>query len=193
MKATGVRKYLSGGVEVDEADYIFEDKATGNPKYVFKNIMEDARPGYAYKVTFASLFPNFGSEGAQPYAIQSFSRRELLRFNDQIASMHVGERTALNTPYLAADNRTIAMIGGTNQSSGYYNYGWANYQNQYVIKGDAMVTNSISIVFSIEHNTAATGGFTTYYIELEEYEISDNENILLILNERAQGTSNRGD
>lgn len=187
-------KYLSGGVGIEEADFILTDRSTGANKYVFKNIMEDARPGYAYKITFASLFPNFSSKAAQPYAIQNFSRRELLRFTDAEASLHVGERSGtLNTPFLAADNRTIAMVGGTNQASGYYNYSWANYQDQYVIKGDAMVTNSISIVFSLEHNTSVTGEFTGYYIELEEYEISDNENILLILNERSQGTSNRGE
>lgn len=78
------------------------------------------------------------------------------------------------------DNRTIGIYGyNTSEPQGY------NMQNQYVIKGDAMVTQSLSLAVDII-NTSKLGEFATYYIELEEYEVSDNEEILLLLNERAQ-------
>lgn len=194
MKKTGVRKYLSGSVEISEADYILNDRGTGQPKAFFQNIMTDERKGYAYKVTFASIFPNFGGYLAQPFAIQTFSRRELLRFTDATANIHAGVQDGtLNIPSLAGDNRTIGMVGGNNQASAYYNYAWANFQSQYVVKGDALVTESISLCVNVEFNESVTGYATGYYIELEEYEITDNENILLILNEKSQSTSNRSE
>ena len=46
-----------------------------------------------------------------------------------------------------------------------------NFQDQYVIKGDAMVTQSISIGWFADSDTGLTSSVVSYYIELEEYEL----------------------
>jgi len=177
MKKTGRRVYLSGEFRQVEADAVLTGQA------MFKNIFTDERKGYAYKVTFLSSFPNVTiptTPNNVPFALQSFSRRELLRMSQAQLALHSGYRQNLGGGSLAADNRTIGIYGFLTDRLPDSN---SNYQNQYVIKGDAMVTQSLSICANIE-----VGGNIdpTYYIELEEYEVNDDEEILLILNERAQ-------
>ena len=183
MKFTGRRVYLSGGVQFDTADAVRTDGG-GNTTY-FQNIMVDERVGYAYKVTFMSSFPNVASQGNQRnigYALQSYSRRELLRMTNDELTLAAGLHTYLDgSGTLAASNRTIGVYG----SLGDRGAAGTNYQNQYVIKGDAMVTQSLSICVDMSI-AGQTDSACSYYIELEEYEVSDNEEILLILNERAQ-------
>ena len=198
MKKTGRSLCLSGMVGIDDADYVYISDATGAPYAIFQNIFQDMRKGYAYKVTYASLFPNVTFTGTLldlPYAIQTFSVRELRRFTNDDGAVNAGDFSSVpgatrNTgASLAANNRTIGIVGGINSSSARYNHAPYNYQNDYVIKGDAMVTQSISLCVNAE-NQAANSTFTSYYIELEEYDITDNEEILLILNERSQTNSN---
>tara|TARA_Y100001937_G_C7008458_1_gene279806 strand:+ start:210 stop:785 length:576 start_codon:yes stop_codon:yes gene_type:complete len=183
MKPTGKRVYLSGVVRPDTADFIFENGIPNTTAGYMQNILVDERKGYAYKVTFAATYPNTTNQARyfnSGYGIYSFSRRELLRMTQAEGGAHLGY-----TRSLASLNRNIGVVaGGTARFVG-WQIDNSNLQNQYVVKGDAMVTQSISI---------GVGGFgdeisahpATYYIELEEYEINDNEEILLILNERAQ-------
>ena len=91
------------------------------------------------------------------------------------------------TRALAVDNRNVGIVGvpisrvfpvtPVNNLE--------NYQNQYVIKGDAMVTQSLAIGFSVLESQ----GQVSYYIEMDEYEVNDDEEILLILNERSQNAA----
>ena len=87
---------------------------------------------------------------------------------------------------LAIDNRNVGIVGASYSPDLGVTVGTqSNYQNTYVIKGDAMVTQSLSIGwFTDARDPESTQ--VSYYIELDEYEVSDDEEILLILNERAQ-------
>ena len=179
MKKTGRRVYLSGQVLFEEAD-----ASLPGPTTYFQNIMTDERRGYAYKVTFISAFPQVTvplTPGNVPFALQSFSRRELLRMSTAQLELHAGRRANLGGGTLAQDNRTIGIYGYGGERA----YDGSNYQNQYVIKGDAMVTQSLSLCVDME-TLGQTASAATYYIELDEYEVSDDEEILMILNERAQ-------
>jgi len=182
MKRTGRNVYLSGRVGESTADAIYEK--SGTPTVYFQNILVDERRGYAYKVTFMSAFPNVTvapTTGNVPFALQSFSTRELQKMSQASLALHGGHNNQVSS--LSMDNRTIGIYGyNTSEQQGY------NMQNQYVIKGDAMVTQSLSLAVDII-NTSKLGSFATYYIELEEYEVSDNEEILLLLNERAQNAA----
>jgi len=175
MKKTGRRVYLSGIVRQDTAE---KDYAAG--KAALQNILVDERKGYAYKITFASVYPNvtaptrtFGSG----FGIYSYSRRELLRMTDDQAAATLGF-----TRDLAVDNRNVGIVSSVFDTSVPAAATAAtNYQNQYVVKGDAMVTQALSIGFYYGIETQVS-----YYIEMDEYDVSDDEEILLILNERSQ-------
>jgi len=175
MKKTGRRVYLSGIVRQDTAE---KDYAAG--KAALQNILVDERKGYAYKITFASVYPNvtapartFGSG----FGIYSYSRRELLRMTDDQAAATLGL-----TRDLAIDNRNVGIVSSVFDTTVPAAVTAAtNYQNQYVIKGDAMVTQALSIGFYYGIDTQVS-----YYIEMDEYDVSDDEEILLILNERGQ-------
>ena len=107
MKKTGRRVYLSGQVLFEEAD-----ASLPGPTTYFQNIMTDERRGYAYKVTFISAFPQVTvplTPGNVPFALQSFSRRELLRMSDAQLELHAGRRANLGGGTLAQDNRTIGI------------------------------------------------------------------------------------
>lgn len=179
MKSTGRRVYLSGSVRADTADKTFTDLPTGQTGY-FEQIFQDERRGYAYKVTFAAIYPNVTNLlrfNGNAFGIYSFSKRELDRMTDAEAQAFLG-----GTRDLAYLNRNIAIVGypGSKLDEAPTQY---NLQSNYVIKGDAMVTQSLSLGVD---NTTGGGAVCTYYIELEEYDISSDEEILLILNERAQ-------
>ena len=179
MKATGRRVYLSGSVRADTADKSFTDLATGQTGYL-QQIFQDERRGYAYKVTFASIYPNVTNLSrffACPYGIYSFSKRELDRMTDTEAGAFLG-----GTRSLAALNRNIGIVGYPHDSDRTAPLQY-NLQNNYVIKGDAMVTQSLSLGVDTSNGQ---GQVVTYYIELDEYDVTSNEEILLILNERAQ-------
>ena len=181
MKKTGRRVYLSGEVKFEEADAVLEDPI---PKVYFQNILVDERKGYAYKVTFISSFPSVTlppSSNNMPFALQSFSTRELRRMSNEQLALAAGHRANLGGGTLAASNRTIGVYGFLSDKA----YEGSNYQNQYVIKGDAMVTQSLSLAVDMQI-VGQTGSAASYYIELDEYLVTDDEEILLILNERAQ-------
>jgi len=184
MKRTGRSVYLSGAVSFATADAVATDGG-GNVCY-FQNILVDERRGYAYKVTFLSAFPNASQgtgAGNVPFALQSFSRRELLRMSNAELILYSGRNTAVGTSgFIAAQNRTIGIYGnGLAESKDPLGI---NYQNQYVIKGDAMATQSLSLCVDLEI-LGQSDSSATYYIELEEYEVTSDEEILLILSERA--------
>ena len=185
MKKTGRRVYLSGIVREDTAEKIHVDG--GANAGAFQNILVDERKGYAYKITFASVYPNvtnparlFGSG----YGIYSYSRRELLRMTDEQAAAALGY-----TRDLAIDNRNVAIVGQPlSRDNGVTPGTSMNYQNQYVIKGDAMVTQALSIGWFTNADTDSSFQ-VSYYIEMDEYDVSDDEEILLILNERSQNAA----
>mgnify|MGYP003111567312 CR=1 FL=1 len=186
MKRTGRRVYLSGVASVNDADAFIGNDPTRTDAY-FKNILTDERKGYAYKVTFASYFPDIGFDTntvrATPYAIQTYSSRDLRRMTDA-QMIHASGRST--TGHLASDNRTVGVVGmyDTNGDNALL-----PYQTNYVVKGDAMITESLSIMVASE-NTGPTASKMSYYIELDEYTVNDNEEILLILNEKAQNAGN---
>lgn len=181
MKSTGRRVYLSGSVREDQAEKVIDKGPLG--KAALQSILVDERRGYAYKVTFASTYPNVTNPNRfQPagFGIYSFSRRELLRMDDATAGAFLGFTRELSTL-----NRNIAIVGMPPMKALNDNNFQPNYQNQYVIKGDAMVTQSLSIGWYLDADEIASTE-TNYYIELEEFTVSDDEEILLILSERGQ-------
>ena len=187
MKKTGRMVYLSGVVGYDTADALLGSDPT-RPVAYFQNILTDERKGYAYKVVFASTFPNIASSPSYrniPYVIQTFSARELRKMTQ--AQLTVAAGNYQTRPQGIADNnRTVGIVGQYDANNDVVNL---PYQTNYVIKGDAMVTEALSLSVECSNNTL-TGSRTSYYIELEEYEVNDNEEILLLLNERAQNAGN---
>jgi len=183
MKRTGRSVFLSGAVSFATADAVATDGG-GNVCY-FQNILVDERRGYAYKVTFLSAFPTACKStgpGNVAFALQSFSRRELLRMSNAELILYSGRNTAVGTSgFIAAQNRTIGIYGNNTREGA---LAGVNFQNQYVIKGDAMATQSLSLCVDMEL-LGQTDSSATYYIELEEYEVTSDEEILLILSERA--------
>jgi len=182
MKRTGRTVYLSGAVSFATADAVLSSGLT-NVAY-FQNILVDERRGYAYKVTFMSAFPSASvatGPGNVPFALQSFSRRELLRMSEAELQLYSGNNTAVGTSgFIAAQNRTIGIYANHSEKG----FSEVNYQNQYVIKGDAMATQSLSLCVDLLA-LGQSDSSATYYIELEEYEVTSDEEILLILSERA--------
>tara|TARA_Y100000592_G_C5464946_1_gene316175 strand:- start:908 stop:1462 length:555 start_codon:yes stop_codon:yes gene_type:complete len=179
MKKTGKTVYLSGEVSYDTADAVYVNG--GKNENYFQNIMTDERKGYAYKVTFVSMFPTVGTNPtslANSFAVQTFTARELRKASNDTLALHAGKKNVS----MAADNRTVAVCGITDKNATLIPQG---YQVDYVTKGDHMVTEALSLCVEML-NTGQTDSKTGYYIELDEYTVSDNEEILLILNERAQ-------
>lgn len=182
MKKTGRRVYLSGVVREDKADKLYI--VGGDTVGALQNILVDERKGYAYKVTFATIYPNVTNRDRcfiSGYGIYSYSRRELLRMTDDQASMALGYNRSL-----ASDNRNVGIVGlpvGAARAPTLENV--YDYQNNYVIKGDAMVTQSLAIGWQSNGGDDSSVQ-VNYYIEMDEYEVNDDEEILLILNERAQ-------
>jgi len=192
MKKTGRRVYLSGICGFETADAVI-NKTPGDPttseQYYFQNILVDERKGYAYKVTFASTFPDvsaFPVKRDVPYALQTFSTRELRKMTPTQLQAAAGIPTAKG---LAAHNRTVGIVGSWNTDTGSGKAATPGYQNNYVIKGDAMITEALSICVN-GITLGRTGSEMSYYIELDEYQVNDNEEILLLLNERAQNAGN---
>lgn len=185
MKRTGRTVYLSGKVAPNTADAIYTNGGTQTA--YFQNILVDERKGYAYKVTFVSSFP---SVTQSPYsddnnfALQTFSARELRKMSNDDLALHSGHKNVS----LAADNRTIAIVGSRNEREGTVNRS-IGYQTNYVTKGDAMITEALSICAEMINGGISSSG-ATYYIELDEYKVNDNEEIMLLLNERAQNAGN---
>jgi len=183
MKKTGRRVYLSGVVRQDKAEKLYV--VGGATVGALQNILVDERKGYAYKVTFASIYPNVTNRARcfiSGYALYSYSRRELLRMTDDQASMALGYNRSI-----ASDNRNVGIVGlpvGAARAPSLEDY-VDNYQNSYVIKGDAMVTQSLAIGWQPDGGDDSSFE-VNYYIEMDEYEVNDDEEILLILNERAQ-------
>tara|TARA_B100000459_G_C8591845_1_gene208132 strand:- start:438 stop:1028 length:591 start_codon:yes stop_codon:yes gene_type:complete len=192
MKKTGKSMCISGQVSYETADFIYTDGG-GTQTVYFQNVFQDERKGYAYKVSFASMFPDVtvtGTTRDNPFAIQTFSKRELSRFTDTLAGSMAGYTVTSYRPSLASNNRTIGIVGGISSTSSTFNHAPYSYQTDYVIKGDAMVTQSISLAVNMV-NKGSTDSMASYYIELDEYKVDDDEEIMLILNERSQGNSNR--
>lgn len=185
MKRTGRTVYLSGRVSPTTADAIFNNGL--NDAAYFQNILVDERKGYAYKVTFVSSFPSVTQSSYSDdniFALQTFSGRELRRMTNAELQLHAGERLVS----LAEDNRTIAIVGSRDVREGTVNRD-VGYQTNYVTKGDAMITEALSICADML-NGGFSGSDVTYYIELDEYTVNDNEEIMLLLNERAQNAGN---
>lgn len=194
MKATGRRVYLSGIVNFEDADaYVRKDATdpTSTVMVAFKNILTDERKGYAYKVTFASVFPDVASSTPCkrdiPYSLQTYSRRELRQMDEFALRNAVGYGTRQG---VAGHNRNVGVVGRWElQHNNNFRPAANPMQGDYVIKGDAMITESLNVAFDLT-TRGATDSAMSYYIELDEYTVNDNEEILLLLNERAQNAGN---
>jgi len=194
MKKTGRRVYLSGIVNAEDADAIAlknPTDPTSTQQIAFKNILTDERKGYAYKVTFASVFPDVAAitpeKRMTPYALQTYTRRELRQMSQSALRNAAGDGTRQG---VAAHNRNVGVVGRfTLQANSAFGPAANPYQTDYVIKGDAMITEALSVAFQLV-TLGPTSSAMSYYVELDEYIVSDDEEILLLLNERAQNAGN---
>jgi len=194
MKRTGRSVYLSGIVNAEDGDaFVTKDPAdpTSTRQVVFKNILTDERKGYAYKVTFASVFPDVAATTEEkrmtPYVLQTYTGRELRQMSQAALRNAVGIDTRQG---VAAHNRNVGVVGRFALApNSTFKPVPNSYQNDYVIKGDAMITEALSVAFQLT-TLGLTNSAMSYYVELEEYTVSDDEEILLLLNERAQNAGN---
>lgn len=194
MKRTGRRVFLSGIVNAETADAVATKDPTdpsSSAQIAFKNILTDERKGYAYKVTFASIFPDVAATTPEkrttPYVLQTYTRRELRQMSQNALRNAVGDGTNQG---VAAHNRNVGVVGRWEFAPNSTFKPAANpYQGDYVIKGDAMITEALSVAFQLV-TIGQTDSAMSYYVELDEYTVNDDEEILLLLNERAQNAGN---
>jgi len=179
MKKTGRILYISG--QVTQTDIVVP--AGGGSDYGLVPIWENERRGYGYLVRFVGSFPGLttpAQRGNSDYLLTTYSARDLERLTQTAAGINyalqiIGAQGGMPP---AENDRVLACYSGDN-----VNKGVDRYHNG-IIKRDALVVQSISLgINSVE------GAPITYYIELEEYELSDDEMVLALLQESSQNVA----
>tara|TARA_Y100001972_G_C7651195_1_gene327477 strand:- start:1345 stop:1887 length:543 start_codon:yes stop_codon:yes gene_type:complete len=174
MKFTGRTLYISGTVTTQDITSGGQPTNTG-----LISIWENERNNYGYLVRYISAFPNPGRSvvNAQPFILTTYSQRDLFAMRDggvpggnmvlQILGITAGVSPAGNDRVLASYHPQIHQdaAGG-------------------VVKRDALVCQSLSL--GVDQPDDAV----SYYVELDEYILDDNEYALAMLGESGQNVGN---
>jgi len=177
MKATGRTLYVSGAkthldIETDNNT----NPATYNSGLI--PIWENERRGYGYIVRYVAPFPSIsGTEAPNPWILTTYSKRDCRKLREggtaggnQVLKI-LGVQAGIHP---AANDRVLAVCIGQSVS----------LSNLSTLKVDSLVVQSLSL--GIDSNK----GVATYYIELEEYLIDENEQVLALLGESDQNMGN---
>ena len=185
MKKTGRLVTLTGIVAPTDSPAQF----TNNGR--IQQVFMDEREGYGYKVTRFTCFPNSiplsiatgpALSGIAVMNLYTYDERELREINSDgnavLAILGYPSAVSSGNMLPAQNGRCIATFcpidTPTNNQNG--NAGLHGYE---VVKKDNFVVQALSI--GIAWNIAAG-----YLIELEEYEITPDEEILLLLAQKVQ-------
>ena len=177
MKATGRTLYISG--QVSHLDFDTSDPALGMSEGLV-SVWENERRGYGYLIKRVAAFPSPHTIELtnMPFIVTTYSKRDLeairgvpggptaagLNILQQILGMLPGIGPAENDRVVASYTPTLSLEG--------------------VVKSDALVVQGLSIGFD------DSKGSVSYYIELEEYDLSDDENVLALLQESSMNVAN---
>lgn len=158
MKRTGRKLTLKGRVEPNAIDTII------GGGYELTTIFNDDRQGYGWKITGVDQWNFPGTTAGYPgtqqsYALMSASPDD---FTDAIAF----GLTILNM----GENMNSFVASSFINRDGFVSN---------VIDANHVIVNQLSLLY-------ADGGFPAYIVYLEEYQISDNEEITFRIKEKSQ-------
>ena len=182
MKKTGRTLYISG--LVGENDILVpRSNAAPTYDYGFAAIWENERRGYGYIVRFVGGFPGIITRHNSSYLLTTYSERDLRKLNETVFGKNMalallGTGSGEANP-VQENDRIIASYSGDDVDRAPQRY------NNGIIKHDALVVESLSL--AVNHKE---GNLTSYYIELEEYELTDDELVLALLSESSQNVAN---
>lgn len=174
MKFTGRTVYASGVVTVDDIDTSASPTNTG-----LISIWENERRNYAFLIRYVACFPNPGrtTVTGQPFIVTTYSKRDCHAMRDAGAAganmvlQIVGAAAGINP---AGNDRVLAS----------YHPQFLGEQTAGVVKRDALVCQSLSL--GVDNPSDAI----SYYIEMDEYILDDNEYALAMLGESGQNVGN---
>tara|TARA_R110001599_G_C12187210_1_gene654586 strand:- start:832 stop:1386 length:555 start_codon:yes stop_codon:yes gene_type:complete len=180
MKKTGRTLYLSGQVE-DQDILVPRSAAAPTYSYGLASIWENERRGYGYIVRFVGAFPGVVNRYNNSYQLTTYSERDLRALNETVfgQNMALALIGAAGTTPPAENDRIIAAYSGDDVDRAPQRY------DSGIIKHDALIVQSLSLAINNKE-----GSLTTYYIELEEYELTDDELVLALLSESSQNVAN---
>lgn len=174
MKFTGRTLYISGTVVEADIESGSQPINTG-----LVPIWENERSNYGYLIKYVSSFPNPSktANNSEAFFVTTYSRRDLHRLRNagapggnqvlQILGLQAGISPAGNDRVLATFHPQL-----TTQS------------DRGVVKRDALVVQSLSL--GIDQPQQAV----SYYIEMDEYLLDDDEYALAMLGESDQNVGN---
>ena len=174
MKFTGKTLYVSGQVTTADIESGSQPVNKG-----LIPIWENERPNYGYLIRFVSSFPSASStdDANGSFIVTTYSRRDILALKNagapggnqvlQILGVSAGIPPASNDRVIAS-YLASAQIG----------------RDRGIIKRDALVAQSLSIGID-EPRTSVS-----YYIEMDEYILDDDEYALAMLGESDQNVGN---
>lgn len=184
MKFTGKKLYISGSVTTQDIETDPNtDPATYGQGLV--PIWENERRGYGYIINFISSFPdiNSASESDNNYLLTTYSKRDCRALREagagginQVLKI-LGIQGGISP---ASNDRVIGSYRSTN-SGGLHT---GALQTNGVRKIDSLVVQSLSLGID------SPRGNVTYYIEMDEYKLTDDELVLALLQESDQHTGN---
>ena len=174
MKFTGRTVYVSGVVTTADIDTSTSATNTG-----LISVWENERRNYGYLIRYVAAFPNPGrtSVALEPFIVTTYSKRDLHRMRDAGAAganmvlQIVGAAAGINP---AGNDRVLAS----------YHPQFEGESSRGIVKRDALVCQSLSLGID------EPSGFISYYIEMDEYILTDDEYALAMLGESGQNVGN---
>lgn len=174
MKFTGRTLYVSGTVTTEDIESGVQPINKG-----LIPIWENERPNYGYLVKFVSSFPAVSATDDQnaPFILTTYSRRDILalRNGGSPAGNQVLQILGISTGISPAGNDRVLATFSPNATI---------QSNKGIVKRDALVAQSLSI--GIDEPRKAV----SYYIEMDEYILDDDEYALAMLGESDQNVGN---
>lgn len=178
MKKTGRTLYISG----EKTTFDIATNPDNNPATYTEGLIpiwENERKGYGYIVRFISAFPSINSAGPgdAPFILTTYSARDCKRLKE-------GGAGGINqTLKILGIQAGIAPAENDRVIGVYYPYS-GNFQNNFVVKWDSLIVQSLSL--GVDNPKQAV----TYYIEMDEYKLSDDETVLALLGESDMNVGN---
>lgn len=184
MKYTGKKLYLSGSKTTED----IESDPNTNPAAYGSGLVpiwENERRGYGYIINFISSFPDINGavESDNNYLLTTYSKRDCKALREAGAGgiNQVLKILGIQGGIAPAENdRVIGSYRSTNSAGSHT----GALQTNGVRKLDSLVVQSLSLGID------SPKGNVTYYIEMDEVELTDDELVLALLQESDQHTGN---